>query len=72
MISILNSIFIIMFYMRRQIKLDLTYIYFKEFINQLNLHYIIFTYDYICNRTRLRHTELNCGPFFCQIVVSNE
>jgi hypothetical protein len=40
MISILNSIFIIVFYAMRRTKLDLTYICFEEFLNQLNLLYI--------------------------------
>jgi hypothetical protein len=40
MIYILNSIFTIVFYMMRWIKQDLICIWFKEFINQLNLLYI--------------------------------
>jgi hypothetical protein len=47
MISILNSVFTVMFYVARWSKLDLTCICFKEFLNQLNLLYI-----YICNRTK--------------------
>jgi hypothetical protein len=43
MISILNFIFIIVFYVTRWIKLDLVCICFEEFINQLYLLYI-----YIC------------------------
>jgi hypothetical protein len=42
-VSILNSIF--------QTKLDISCIYFKEFIN--NLSYSIFMYVYIYNRTRV-------------------
>jgi hypothetical protein len=42
MISILNFIFSVVFYAMRT-KLDSTYIYFEEFLNQLNLFYI-----YIC------------------------
>jgi hypothetical protein len=40
MISILNSIFTVVFYTMRWTKLDLTCIYFEEFLNQLNLLYI--------------------------------
>jgi hypothetical protein len=40
MISILNSVFTIIFYMTRWTKLDLTCICFKELLNQLNLFYI--------------------------------
>jgi hypothetical protein len=43
MVSILNSVFIVMFYMMRRPNLDPTCICFKEFLNQLNLLYI-----YIC------------------------
>jgi hypothetical protein len=43
MISILNSVFTIMFYVVRWTKLDTAYICFEEFVNQLNLLYI-----YIC------------------------
>jgi hypothetical protein len=43
MISILNSIFTVVFYVTRWVKLDLTYICFEEFLNKLNLFYI-----YIC------------------------
>jgi hypothetical protein len=39
MISILNSISIVMFYPTRWTKLNHTCIYFKEFLNQLNLFY---------------------------------
>jgi hypothetical protein len=37
MISILNSVFTVVFYPMRWTKLDHTRIYFKEFLNQLNL-----------------------------------
>jgi hypothetical protein len=40
MISILNSIFTIVFYLTRWIKQVLTCICFEEFLNQLNLLYI--------------------------------
>jgi hypothetical protein len=40
MMSILNSIFTIAFYVMRWAKLDLTYICFEEFLNQFNLPYI--------------------------------
>jgi hypothetical protein len=40
MISILNSIFTIVSYVTRWTKLDTACIYFKEFVNQLNLLYI--------------------------------
>jgi hypothetical protein len=43
MISILDFIFTIVFYVMRWTKLDHNYICFKEFLNQLNLLYI-----YIC------------------------
>jgi hypothetical protein len=43
MIFILNFVFTIVFYAMRWIKLDLNYLCFKEFLNQLNLLYI-----YIC------------------------
>jgi hypothetical protein len=63
MISILNSIFIAVFYATRWIKLDISYICFEEFINQLNLLYI-----YIClylqqDKSYEMH-ELSRGPFF--------
>jgi hypothetical protein len=40
MISILNSIFSIVFYVMRLIKQDLLCIFFEESLNQLNLLYI--------------------------------
>jgi hypothetical protein len=40
MISILNSIFTIVFYVMRLTKQDLLCIFFEEFLNQLNLLYI--------------------------------
>jgi hypothetical protein len=40
MISILNFIYIIVFYVTRWTKQDLTLICFEEFLNQLNLIYI--------------------------------
>jgi hypothetical protein len=40
MISILNSVFTIVFYAKRWIKQDLICICFEEFLNQLNLLYI--------------------------------
>jgi hypothetical protein len=40
MISILNSVFNIVFYIIRWTKQYLTYIYFEDFLNQLNLFYI--------------------------------
>jgi hypothetical protein len=40
MISILNSIFTIVFYATSLTKQDLICIYFEEFLNQLNLLYI--------------------------------
>jgi hypothetical protein len=43
MISILNSVFTIVFYATRWIKQDHIYICFEEILNQLNLFYI-----YIC------------------------
>jgi hypothetical protein len=51
MISILNSVFTIVFYVMRWTKQYLTCIYFEEFINQLNLLYIcIYLYlQYILN-----------------------
>jgi hypothetical protein len=39
MISILNFIFTVVFYPTRGTKLDHTCIYFKEFLNRLNLLY---------------------------------
>jgi hypothetical protein len=41
-----------MFYAMRWIKQDFTCIYFKEFLNQLNLFYI-FTYIYTYNRSKV-------------------
>jgi hypothetical protein len=46
MIFILNSVFTVMFYATRLTKLDIIFICFEEFINQLNLLYIY-------NRTRV-------------------
>jgi hypothetical protein len=43
-ISILNSIFTVVFYVTRWTKQDHTYIYFEEFLNQLNLLYIYNTF----------------------------
>jgi hypothetical protein len=43
MIFILNYVFIVVFYVMSRTKKDFTCIYFKEFLNQLNLLYI-----YIC------------------------
>jgi hypothetical protein len=40
MISILNSVFTLVFYTTRYTKLDIDCICFEEFINQLNLLYI--------------------------------
>jgi hypothetical protein len=40
MVSILNSIFTIVFYVSRWMKQDLICIWFEEFLNQLNLFYI--------------------------------
>jgi hypothetical protein len=40
MIFILNSVFTVVFYVARWTKLDITCIYFEEFINQLNLLYL--------------------------------
>jgi hypothetical protein len=63
MMSILNSVFTVVFYVMRWTKLDLDCIYFKEFLNQLNLFYI-----YIC--LYLQHDksyethELTYGPIF--------
>jgi hypothetical protein len=45
MISILNSVFTVVFYVMRKTKLDLTYICCKEFLNRLNLlHIYIYLY----------------------------
>jgi hypothetical protein len=41
MIFILNSIFTIVLYVTRWVKQDLICIYFEEFLNQLNLFYIL-------------------------------
>jgi hypothetical protein len=40
MISILDYVFTVVFYMMRWIKLDIICICFEEFMNQLNLLYI--------------------------------
>jgi hypothetical protein len=53
MISIINFIFTIIFYKTRWIKQDITCIYFKEFLNYLNLLYI-----YICLYLQQRTCEL--------------
>jgi hypothetical protein len=42
------------FYEMRLTKQDLNYIYFEEFLNQLNLIY--FSYVYICNRSKVMST----------------
>jgi hypothetical protein len=40
MISILNFVFTIVFYVMRRTKKDFACTYFEEFLNQLNLLYI--------------------------------
>jgi hypothetical protein len=40
MMFIFNSVFTVVYTMRRK-KLDLTYIYFEDFLTQLNLLYIL-------------------------------
>jgi hypothetical protein len=52
MISILNSVFTFVFYMMRGIKLDHTYIYFRELLNQLNLLYKYRMSIYACLMTQ--------------------
>jgi hypothetical protein len=48
MISILNSIFIVVLYLMRWIKLDNTCICFKEFLHQLNWLYKYSMSIYAC------------------------
>jgi hypothetical protein len=75
MISILNYVFTVVSYVTRRIKLNTVCIYFKEFINQLNLLYI-----YIClylqQGTSYETHKLGRGSnFFCRAefsTVSNE
>jgi hypothetical protein len=69
MISILNSIFIHVFYAMRWTKLDIACICFNEFINQLNLLYI-YIYLYLQQNKNYGMHELSCGPFFCQVEIS--
>jgi hypothetical protein len=52
MISILNSVFTIVFYPTRWTKLDPTCICFEEFLNQLNLLYKYRMSIYACLMTQ--------------------
>jgi hypothetical protein len=63
MIFILNSVFNVVFYAMRWTKLDITYICFKELINQLNLLYICI-YLYSQQNKNYGTPELGCGPIF--------
>jgi hypothetical protein len=56
MISILNSIFTVVFYAMRWTKLDHTYKYFEEILNQLNLLYKYRMNIYICMLDNLEKT----------------
>jgi hypothetical protein len=59
MISILNSVFTIIFYMTRWTKLDLTCICFKELLNQLNLFYIFISLYLQQNKNYESHELIN-------------
>jgi hypothetical protein len=52
MVPILNFIFNIVLYAMRWIKLDHTFIYFEEFLNQLNLLYKYRMNIYACLMTQ--------------------
>jgi hypothetical protein len=71
MISILNFIFNIVFYPTRWIKLDHTYICFKEFLNQLNLLHKNRMSIYPCLMTKKPPQKLKIsGRNFLQIWMS--
>jgi hypothetical protein len=57
MISILSYVFTVVFYPTRWIKLDHTCIYFKEFLNKLNLLYKYRMNIYACLMTRKKPLE---------------
>jgi hypothetical protein len=56
-ISILNSVFTIVFYPMRWIKVDHNYICFEDFLNQLNLLYKYKMSIYACLMTRKKPSE---------------
>jgi hypothetical protein len=53
--SILNFVFTIAFYAMRLTKQDLSYICFKEFLNQLNLIYFYICLYLLCVRELMSH-----------------
>jgi hypothetical protein len=57
MISNLNSVFTVVFYPMRRIKLNHTSIYFEEILNQLNLLYKYRMNIYACLMTQKKHSE---------------
>jgi hypothetical protein len=63
MISILNSVFTVMFYTTRWTKLDINCISFEELINQLNSLYICIYLYLQLNRSYVTH-KLGRGPKF--------
>jgi hypothetical protein len=58
MISILNYVFTVVFYPMRCTKLDHTCIYFKEFLNQLNLLYKYRMSIYACLMTQKTYRKV--------------
>jgi hypothetical protein len=63
MISFLNLIFTIVFYVMRLTKLDHVYICFENFVNQLNLLYICICLFLQQDKSYGMH-ELSRGPNF--------
>jgi hypothetical protein len=66
MLYILNYVFMVIFYVTRWTKLDINFIYYDEFINQLNLFYI-------CNKIRVTSWAIdkkNVGPSLAQWAAS--